>query len=191
MSIELPEQALMAPLNSEGVSSGRTRRNSWLTWVSYLLPWWLLVPLGSWLMYHYASQWQIDQVRYAQQELVDRDTLVLSATLTRVHQDVSLLSQMTASVLADNRLGETEQLELLQRLFVDFSSAYPSYMQVRWIGNSGVERVRVDYIDNQRRVVAADALQDKSSRYYVIEAKRLASGRFIILLLISISKPVK
>ncbi|HCD14162.1 MAG TPA: hypothetical protein DEQ41_10540 [Shewanella sp.] len=176
MSIELPEQALMAPLNSEGVSSGRTRRNSWLTWVSYLLPWWLLVPLGSWLMYHYASQWQIDQVRYAQQELVDRDTLVLSATLTRVHQDVSLLSQMTASVLADNRLGETEQLELLQRLFVDFSSAYPSYMQVRWIGNSGVERVRVDYIDNQRRVVAADALQDKSSRYYVIEAKRLASG---------------
>ncbi|GAB1051688.1 MAG: hypothetical protein Sw1PiTSA_25930 [Shewanella algae] len=176
MSIELPEQAVMTPLISGEASSKSRKRNKWLTWVSYLLPWWLLVPLGSWLMYHYASQWQIDQVRYAQRELVDRDALVLDAQLTKVHQDVSLLSQMTASVLADPKLDESEQLSLLQRLFVDFSKAYPSYMQVRWIGTSGVERVRVDHTDNQRRVVANDALQDKSSRYYVIEANRLAPG---------------
>ncbi|QTE84728.1 sensor histidine kinase [Shewanella algae] len=78
--------------------------------------------------------------------------------------------------MADPQLDENEQLSLLQRLFVDFSTAYPSYMQVRWIGTSGVERVRVDHTDNLRRVVASEALQDKSSRYYVIEANRLAPG---------------
>lgn len=176
MSIELPQQPVMARLSSEEASTGKQKRIKWLTWMSYLLPWWLLVPLGSWMMYHYASQWQIDQLRYAQQELVDRDTLVLDARLARVKQDVNLLAQMTASVLADPQLDENEQLSLLQRLFVDFSTAYPSYMQVRWIGTSGVERVRVDHTDNLRRVVAAEALQDKSSRYYVIEANRLAPG---------------
>ncbi|BCV66707.1 sensor histidine kinase [Shewanella algae] len=176
MSIELPQQPVMALLSSEEASTGKQKRIKWLTWMSYLLPWWLLVPLGSWMMYHYASQWQIDQLRYAQQELVDRDTLVLDARLARVKQDVNLLAQMTASVLADPQLDENEQLSLLQRLFVDFSTAYPSYMQVRWIGTSGVERVRVDHTDNLRRVVAAEALQDKSSRYYVIEANRLAPG---------------
>lgn len=176
MSIELPQQPVMALLSSEEASTGKQKRIKWLTWMSYLLPWWLLVPLGSWMMYHYASQWQIDQLRYAQQELVDRDTLVLDARLARVKQDVNLLAQMTASVLADPQLDENEQLSLLQRLFVDFSTAYPSYMQVRWIGTSGVERVRVDHTDNRRRVVATEALQDKSSRYYVIEANRLAPG---------------
>ncbi|MGI2854102.1 ATP-binding protein [Shewanella algae] len=176
MSIELPQQPVMALLSSEEASTGKQKRIKWLTWMSYLLPWWLLVPLGSWMMYHYASQWQIDQLRYAQQELVDRDTLVLDARLARVQQDVNLLAQMTASVLADPQLDESEQLSLLQRLFVDFSTAYPSYMQVRWIGTSGVERVRVDHTDNLRRIVAAEALQDKSSRYYVIEANRLAPG---------------
>ncbi|GGE64939.1 sensor histidine kinase [Shewanella carassii] len=176
MSIELPQQPVMALLSSEEASTGKQKRIKWLTWMSYLLPWWLLVPLGSWMMYHYASQWQIDQLRYAQQELVDRDTLVLDARLARVKQDVNLLAQMTASVLADPQLDENEQLSLLQRLFVDFSTAYPSYMQVRWIGTSGVERVRVDHTDNLRRVVASEALQDKSSRYYVIEANRLAPG---------------
>ena len=176
MSIELPQQPVMALLSSEEASTGKQKRIKWLTWMSYLLPWWLLVPLGSWMMYHYASQWQIDQLRYAQQELVDRDTLVLDARLARVKQDVNLLAQMTASVLADPQLDENEQLSLLQRLFVDFSTAYPSYMQVRWIGTSGVERVRVDHTDNLRRVVAAEALQDKSLRYYVIEANRLAPG---------------
>lgn len=176
MSIELPQQPVMALLSSEEASTGKQKRIKWLTWMSYLLPWWLLVPLGSWMMYHYASQWQIDQLRYAQQELVDRDTLVLDARLARVKQDVNLLAQMTKSVLADPQLDENEQLSLLQRLFVDFSTAYPSYMQVRWIGTSGVERVRVDHTDNLRRVVAAEALQDKSSRYYVIEANRLAPG---------------
>ncbi|QTE84729.1 hypothetical protein [Shewanella algae] len=96
MSIELPQQPVMALLSSEEASTGKQKRIKWLTWMSYLLPWWLLVPLGSWMMYHYASQWQIDQLRYAQQELVDRDTLVLDARLARVKQDVNLLAQMTA-----------------------------------------------------------------------------------------------
>lgn len=58
--------------------------------------------------------------------------------------------------------------------------SYPYLGQIRYIARSGHERLRVDYRDGAVRAAAADALQDKSRRYYFREALALAPGQVYV-----------
>lgn len=76
--------------------------------------------------------------------------------------------------------GESFQKEALTNEFVVFSEANRVYNQIRLIDEKGMEKIRVNYFEEQTEVVPENALQDKSNRYYFTETIRLAPSTFYI-----------
>ena len=68
----------------------------------------------------------------------------------------------------------------MRPVFMTMAKRNPNYQQIRWIDESGVERVRV--MRDQARLFAVDdqQLQDKSSRYYFKAARSLLLGEVYI-----------
>jgi len=71
-------------------------------------------------------------------------------------------------------------LQELQSIFLTMANRNPTYQQIRWIDQAGVERVRVTREGD--RVLAVDArdLQDTSDRYYFIASRDLLMGEVYI-----------
>jgi PAS domain S-box-containing protein len=71
-------------------------------------------------------------------------------------------------------------LQELQSVFITMANRNPAYQQIRWIDETGAERVRV--AREGYRVLAADAqeLQDKSNQYYYTAARDLLAGEVYI-----------
>ena len=67
---------------------------------------------------------------------------------------------------------------LLNNRFKDFSLGLGNVMQIRWLDQSGLEIVRVDYHKKKHQAVQvpADKLQDKSDRYYFQEGMAVSEG---------------
>ncbi|MCB0190961.1 MAG: HAMP domain-containing protein [Anaerolineae bacterium] len=81
-----------------------------------------------------------------------------------------LLSNVSYSDWAE-RLSQTYKSVAENRQF---------YMQIRYLDEFGMEKVRVDYGDGQSSVVRGEALQDKSSSSYFTEPMNMAAGKVYV-----------
>ena len=72
------------------------------------------------------------------------------------------------------------QLQSLEASFLILARRNPQYQQVRWIDESGVEKVRIMRDQGDYYVVATQDLQDKSSRRYFEEVSVLLPGELYI-----------
>lgn len=101
--------------------------------------------------------------------------------LDRAHADVGFLSRSPTlraliELPPDDR-PERERLTAgLSEEFLSFSQSRPVYYQARWIDEHGREVVRADFDGNRHYLVPPDALQDKSDRYYFVEAMTTPPG---------------
>ncbi|MCB1801079.1 MAG: PAS domain S-box protein [Gammaproteobacteria bacterium] len=68
----------------------------------------------------------------------------------------------------------------LRASFLTLARRNPSYAQVRWIDETGFERVRISQRDGTPEVVPEQMLQDKSRRYYVAATRDLLRGEIYI-----------
>ncbi len=149
----------------------------------YLLT--LILPSGLLCLIFLASLYHEEQTRIRQAleaaELLRLETGVHSLTrdLGLVASDVRLLASLPslAAVL------QNADAETMARLTADISAISASrrfYDQLRWIDETGMERVRVDYVQNQPRVVPAERLQNKAQRYYYTGTMRLAADEVFV-----------
>jgi len=95
-------------------------------------------------------------------------TTSLRSSLHHVH---SLSSEAIIRGVLD--APEPPDLEPMATAFLGLLERNPSYAQVRWIDESGRERVRLDRNDDHVVRIADAALQDKRGRFYVSEALSL------------------
>ncbi|PPC78637.1 hypothetical protein C4K68_03770 [Pokkaliibacter plantistimulans] len=160
---------------SEHMAPAYARRAT--LWLGYLLPWWIIIPLGTWLIYNNASSRELDQIRYTQRDLVAHDNRLVESYLTKVYQDVLLLAGSTASVLDSSTAAPDA---LLASLFGDVGRAYPQYMQIRWLSNQGIEQVRVDRTGPQLKTITGQDLQNKDRRYYVQQGLKTEPGKVYV-----------
>uniref|UniRef100_Q47FG7 histidine kinase n=1 Tax=Dechloromonas aromatica (strain RCB) TaxID=159087 RepID=Q47FG7_DECAR len=80
-----------------------------------------------------------------------------------------------------NQEGKRDSLETLQEHFWSILARNPEYAQIRWIDTDGKERLRLNQADGSNIwVTPEEHLQDKSSRYYVQAALKLAKGEVYI-----------
>ena len=103
---------------------------------------------------------------------VDLATDLVESLLSRTADDMRLLADSV-------RIADGELSEALRTEFMLVARRHPAYRQVRWIDETGRERVRV----NQRHggpPTHAGALQDKSNRYYVREGLAMPSGALLL-----------
>lgn len=68
--------------------------------------------------------------------------------------------------------SETDRKNL-ESLFYSAAQSNTAFMQVRYLDENGMERVRVDRISNEAYIVPLDKLQNKSDRYYFKETALL------------------
>lgn len=78
-----------------------------------------------------------------------------------------------------DRPGERE-LRALEASFVTLARRNPYYRQVRWIDESGMERIRIRRAEDAPVAVAARDLRDQSRRHYFATANSLLSGELYI-----------
>ena len=72
------------------------------------------------------------------------------------------------------------RLKELATDWITFSRTQQDYDQIRWIDETGMERLRVDYADGKPQVVSADQLQYKGDRYYFVEVQKLNAGEIYV-----------
>jgi len=106
------------------------------------------------------------------------DTETLQRMLGEVGRDLRYLTQGRALNACADELGASQSA--LQRDWGAFMTAKPQYDQVRWIDETGMERVRIDQSPKGPRATAPIALQDKSARYYFTATMALALGEIYV-----------
>lgn len=84
---------------------------------------------------------------------------------------------VTVQALDTRYLGD---LQALESSFLTLAQRNPQYQQIRWIDESGMEKVRIMHGEEEPYVVIPQELQDKSSRYYFQEANALLMGELYI-----------
>lgn len=105
----------------------------------------------------------------------------IQRVLERARADVAFLAELpTLRHLIDlppEARGQREDLTArLGEEFLSFSRTRPVYYQVRWIDERGWEALRADFDGRRHYLVPPDALQDKSDRYYFVEALATPPG---------------
>lgn len=88
---------------------------------------------------------------------------------------IRILAQLPA--LVDAPMDSfPERTASIEKLFLGIAETRPEYAQIRFIAASGLERIRIENRNGTVHAAAADALQDKSDRYYFSETIRAFHG---------------
>ncbi|MEA5098692.1 MAG: EAL domain-containing protein [Burkholderiaceae bacterium] len=143
------------------------------------LPVALLIGVGSLLIHRTEVQrMQTEQAR-KQHETVIAGTVSISQTLQRIRHDLLYLASRPENL----QLLDTPNDRNLSNLATDwaaFSYAKQVYDKIRWIDETGMERVRVDYEKDRPQIVWKSELQYKGQRYFFEETNKLSAGEVFV-----------
>lgn len=136
----------------------------------------IILALG---IYNYSSQTasRINQLQAEQFRQVNKGASSLFDSLythiTHIHGVVEQFSEY--AVTQPSILKQRLQQDLIR-----LSAWSLEYDQVRWIDETGMEKLRVDSIGRHPQVVPHQQLQDKHNRYYFTETMQLKHGEIYI-----------
>lgn len=138
---------------------------------------------------HARNQDHISRVRQRQQLALDRESLIISRAVATHASDARFLARLAVRTLtaprsvapdippprpADTGPLPEAALQALERIFIDFARSNPHFLRIRLLDSAGMERVRVDHLWSDKAPASARQFQDKSDRYYFMDAIRSA-----------------
>lgn len=149
----------------------------------YLLT--LILPSGLLCLIFVSSLHHEDQVRVRENlEAAEELRLVAGARsligdVEMIAGDIRLMASLPSLARALDK-GDAPSLAAFTADLVALSASRRLYDQLRWIDESGMERVRVDYVQNQPFVVPVERLQNKAQRYFFVDTMKLAPGEIYV-----------
>ena len=149
----------------------------------YLLT--LILPSGLLCLIFVSSLHHEDQVRVRESlEAAEELRLVAGARsligdIEMIAGDTRLIASLPSLARALDK-GDAPSLAAFTADLVALSASRRLYDQLRWIDESGMERVRVDYVQNQPFVVPVERLQNKAQRYFFVDTMKLAPGEIYV-----------
>ncbi|WP_325341736.1 sensor histidine kinase [Xylophilus sp.] len=158
----------MAP--SDALSAWRTDGRGRIA--ALVLPWLLLFGIGAplaWSELHSALEAPLTSDR---DDTVAEAAGIIASTLDNLRRDAVFLADLTG------RLGD-EGIDAgtpAASLFLSFAGTAQTYDQVRWLGPSGREWLRVNARASGPELVPPQDLQDKAARPYFRDAAKLPAG---------------
>ncbi len=109
-----------------------------------------------------------------EQKVVDSLVEITSGMVAKVASDVMVLGDHNAmKALLD---GDASQRLALEHDYLAFSRRKRIYDQIRYLDETGMEIVRVNFNKGNPALVPAERLQNKGKRYYFVEAFALGPG---------------
>jgi len=138
----------------------------------------LTLLLGAVIVVHFYVDYRAERTRRDTNELlnVELGRRALVADIAGVTTDLMFLGRLLENLSFEPQLAEGRR-RYLAEVFLTFAREKRLYDQIRFLDAQGREVVRVNLAAGDPRLVASDALQDKSNRYYVRQALRLRSGQ--------------
>ena len=110
---------------------------------------------------------------------VGRYNVALSQRLDSVVQDVLFLAG-SAQLVAAMETNDPHAVRYITNEWKRFSDVRQVYDQIRWIDDSGMERIRVNWSEKGAYGVSAAELQNKKGRYYFDDALQREKGHVSI-----------
>jgi diguanylate cyclase (GGDEF)-like protein len=155
-----------------GLSEARELVNSFLL---LFIPASLILAMIFFAFSNQTREYELQTVLLQEELAIDSASELTSLIFEQKFSDLMVLAEgeVLRHYLHDSSLRNWAQVG---REFSLLARRKPSYFQVRYIANDGMERVRIDYGDNGVQIIAHEALQDKAERYYFKEAIGLAAG---------------
>lgn len=139
----------------------------------------LLVCGGGATVVYIQHQQAIIQRSSAEAANVGRAVNNVEMRFGRTVSDIVFLS-LHAAMQAALNAPKPDSLSHIAHNFLAFSASQGVYDQIRWIDETGLERVRVDYNDGEPVLIPDERLQDKSKRYYFVETMKLDARQIFI-----------
>ncbi|MCA8907478.1 MAG: GGDEF domain-containing protein [Rhodospirillaceae bacterium] len=141
----------------------------------------LLVAVGIALTYYFNWQFRdiFNEVMLEERIFVNLSAEVMSNILDHAVVDVCILSRQN-ELDEFIRSGDQYYLEQAQDEYAEVMQNAHGYGQIRYIDESGMERVRVDYVNGDLHAVEGEDLQDRSDRNYFQQSINLHPGEVFI-----------
>ena len=138
-----------------------------------------LIGIGSFLLHDAeAHRMHAEQARN-ENETVIAGTASINRTLQVISRDLLYLANRSENQQLLNAPDE-RSLSSLAADWVAFSRAKQVYDKIRWIDETGMERLRVDYAPPQPLAVWESNLQSKVTRYFFAETLKLKPGEIFV-----------
>lgn len=123
------------------------------------------------MLYNNIKEERITALREQHEEQITLAVIDINRELGDIRNILRLLS--TDRDVLDGLSRPSADIDRIATVFNQFGRAVDHLLQVRWLDNQGYERVRVNINDGKTEVVPANALQDKSDRYYFQNAMQV------------------
>ncbi|SHM49382.1 sensor histidine kinase [Phytopseudomonas punonensis] len=143
--------------------------------VVLFLPWSLLIIVLSFLLYDRMLSDRLEPLLEAQTDSLNEGVAVLERHLSSLRGDLQFLSQQPLLTRAV-RESSDDSYAALSELFVEFSNSRGTYQHIRWLDETGMERIRIDSDSGAARQVETSELQNDSASYYFVETMHLFRG---------------
>jgi len=147
--------------------------------VLVFLPSALLIGLGAWYLRQTDDALAMVRLQAAQELAVGLGANALTRHLDTVHRDLRYVASQEALRVLLNE-GSPAALGYLTRDLIAFSDAARFYDQIRWIDQTGLERVRVDHVAGAAVAIPTERLQNKGTRYFFTDTMALNPGQVFV-----------
>lgn len=135
----------------------------------------LLLIAGAWLYGDKEIYSALAQIRARDEASVRVGAAAMLSKIESLNSDLVFLASHSTTIVAINQ-PSPENIDALANDFMTYSASKSIYDQIRWIDQSGMERVRVDLRQGSPVRVPDKQLQDKSRRYFFTETLKLKPG---------------
>ncbi|MGR9053323.1 MAG: cache domain-containing protein [Gammaproteobacteria bacterium] len=139
----------------------------------------LLIGVGGYLFAIADIRHQQRQLQTADASDVSKATIALRQQLHNMSAEVEFLAEMPAFQDLINNPSD-EQFQKVAAYFKLSMTTHGLFDQIRWIDQSGKERLRLNYIDHSASVVLPADLQDKSHRSYFTKISKSSADTIFV-----------
>src|SRR3990167_3040169 len=147
--------------------------------LSIFLPLALIVVLGSASIYRAGVGELTEKIGNQEQINVAVGANSLDHSIDKPVRDTLYLASKQSLAAAIHDTNPQTMADLARSLAI-FSRSQRIYDKIRWIDETGMEKVRINYTPAGPVVVPSSELQDKSERYFFTEAIKLGAGEIYV-----------
>ncbi|MCP3868295.1 MAG: PAS domain S-box protein [Gammaproteobacteria bacterium] len=171
--------ASVKTMNSGSLHESRHRAWFWRRFSLVFIPFVLLTALGIWGREYIEGSTEQTLIAGREANQVEITKNTLDDILNGIHHDTMLIRGMESL----KQFIEQPSKRLRNRLeadVVNISQHRKNYDQIRYLNETGMEIVRVDFREGQATPVPTAKLQNKGNRYYFSDTFRLDHGEIFI-----------
>lgn len=140
-------------------------------WMAFFTPPALVIIAASAYYYHSEKEKWVFAISTHETAVVNIGAYSIEQSLESVRGDLAYLSHHHDFRMYLNNSSSVNQKHFYED-FIFLMKSRGLYDQIRWIDETGMERIRCDWKGGNPKIIPEEALQNKANRYYFTESTR-------------------